>query len=552
MLSRRFVALSLLCMLSGSTTGDSQIVASGTRPTPSQPRTVAGVVVNSVTGRPIARALVQAGQHAMFTDAEGRFEFRGVTEPYVVPSATRPGYFPENFNGMVAWAPSADAQTGSIEVKLVPEAILSGVVTDGSGVPLEGITVQLRTLTTSSGVKHWDQRMTTPTNAEGEFRFAELQAGEYALQTELRLDGPIEGEAAAGYESVDYPVLGANGAGALQLHAGDHLQADMSTRLERLYPVSGVIHGLPEGASLSFTARTAGGLETNAAFRQDPQTGEFRILLPSGSFELHAHAYAAPGGHGMFGEPAQQLIARHLVTVAKGPVSGLSMTLEPMATVAVEVAEERTAKLQAGAQAPASSGAPQMYVSLVPAEEDATQMTYMAQRLGNRADPVPLGQDGPLQIRDVPPGQYFLQAMPQLPWYIASAFCGGTDMTHERLSIMGSAAGCMLRLVLRDDMASLKFSVSDANGDRAAPAFIYFVPLDNLTRDVLMLSTGPEGKGSMDMPPGQYLLLATRHREQLAFREPESLRRYEAEGRRIDLTPGGNAEIRLDVIAGEP
>jgi hypothetical protein len=117
---------------------------------------------------------------------------------------------------------------------------------------------------------------------------------------------------------------------------------------------------------------------------------------------------------------------------------------------------------------------------------------------------------------------------------------------------MGSAAGCMLRLVLRDDMASLKFSVSDANGDRAAPAFIYFVPLDNLTRDVLALPTGPEGKGSMDMPPGQYLLLATHHGEQLAFRDPESLRRYEAEGRRIDLTPGGNAEVRLDVIAGEP
>jgi hypothetical protein len=556
MLSRSSVALSLLCVLSGSAaTGDCQIVATGTRQSPSQPRTIAGVVINGVTGWPIARALVQAGQHAMLTDAEGRFELRGVTEPDVALFATKPGYFGENISPLIPSMPAAESQAGPVEVRLVPEAILSGLVTDGSGVPLEGITVQLRTLTTSNGLKHWDQRVTTRTNAEGEFRFAELRAGEYALQTAVKLDGPIEGEAAAGYASVDYPVLGANEAGALQLHPGDHLEADMSTRLEKLYPVSGVINGLPESASLSFTVRTAEGLETNAAFRQNPQTGEFRILLPSGSLEVRAHAYAAPANHGIVGEPAQQLIARHLVTIAQGPVSGLSMTLEPMATLPVEVAEEHTTKLQSGGQPLDPPDVSQMNIRLLPGEADAAHMTYSVQRLGNGANPVQVRQgSGPPLIRDLPPGQYFLQAQPQQPWYIASAFCGGTDLTREWLSITGSAAGCMLRLVLRDDIASLKFSVSDAKGDRATPAFIYFVPLDNLTRDVLMLSTGPEGKGSMDMPPGQYLLLATRHgaQLQLAFRDPESLRRYEAEGRRIDLTPGGNAEVRLDVIAGEP
>jgi hypothetical protein len=83
----------------------------------------------------------------------------------------------------------------------------------------------LRTLTVSNGLKHWEQRGGTTTNAEGEFRIAELQAGEYAIQTALKLDGPPEGDAAAGYAPADYPVLGANGAGALQVHAGDQLEA---------------------------------------------------------------------------------------------------------------------------------------------------------------------------------------------------------------------------------------------------------------------------------------------------------------------------------------
>jgi hypothetical protein len=39
---------------------------------------------------------------------------------------------------------------------------------------------------------------------------------------------------------------------------------------------------------------------------------------------------------------------------------------------------------------------------------------------------------------------------------------------------------------------------------------------------------------------------------QLAFRDPEILRRYETEGKRIDLSPGEKTEIRLDVFTGEP
>jgi hypothetical protein len=71
--SHRFVTLNLLGVLLGSTsTGWSQIVHNQTP----RPRTVSGVVVNSVTKQPIPRALVEAGQHAMLTDDEGNFEFR--------------------------------------------------------------------------------------------------------------------------------------------------------------------------------------------------------------------------------------------------------------------------------------------------------------------------------------------------------------------------------------------------------------------------------------------------------------------------------------------
>jgi hypothetical protein len=509
-----------------------------------------------VTGRPIVRALVQAGQHAMLTDGEGRFEFRDVL-PDNALFANKPGYFAETTHWMRALMQVASSEPAPLEIRLVPEAILSGHVTDPSGAPLEGVSVMLRALTASNGLKHWEQRANTVTNAEGEFRIADLQAGEYAIQTALKLDGPSEGDAAAGYAPADYPILGANGAGALQVHAGDQLDAEISTRLEKMYPVSGVVNGLSENTFPNFTVRTAGGVEINSALQMNPQIGQFRMLLPSGSFEVRAIAYELPqlipsGDHGAISRMPQQFMAQRTVTVAEGPVSGLRMTLEPMAAVPVEVAQEKTTKPQASDANPL-----QFNFSLLSAGAKANPTTYPAESMDPTHPAQGLQTGDPLVIRNLPPGQYVLQGGGQQPWYIASAVCGGTDLTREPFAIAGSAAGCSIRIVLRDDAASLQVQVSspvpDAVEGRAVPAYIYVMPLDNLTRDVQMLPTGTDGKLSLDgVAPGQYLLLATPLVAQLAYRDAESLRRYETEGKRIDLLPGEKTEIRLDVITGEP
>ncbi len=562
MRSRRFWTLSLLCVLCVSVSAvRAQIVSSGTLQAASQSRTISGVVVNSVTGQPISRALVQGGPIATLTDGEGRFELQGVVG-YGLPFATKPGYFPESDRGMMPWSSAANASSAPVELKLVPEAIIAGRLTDTAGEPIEGVTVMLRTLAVNNGLKHWEQRGGVATNAEGEFRIANLQAGEYAIQTTLKLDGPPEGDAVAGFAPVDYPVLGANGAGALTVHAGDQLEADMSTRLERLYPVSGMLTGLPENTWPSFTVRTASGVDVSTpvqrSSQENLQTGEFHLLLPSGSFEVRVLAYTQPrlavsNGRRIFGNSGMQLIARQTVTVAQGPVNGLKLALEPMATMAVEVAAEMTAKAPATGQSAPLQDPTQMNFTLLPAAADTNPTAYYVERMGNGADTAQAAQrDGPLLIRNVPPGQYFLQAPVQPPWYVVSAFCGGTDLTRDPIAISGSAAGCTMRVVVRDDGVSLKVSVSHANESQVAPAFIYLVPLNNMTRDVQVFSTGTDGKASLDfLAPGQYILLAARHAEQLAFRDAESLRRYEAEGKRVDLAPGAGTDIQLDVIEGD-
>jgi hypothetical protein len=196
----------------------------------------------------------------------------------------------------------------------------------------------------------------------------------------------------------------------------------------------------------------------------------------------------------------------------------------------------------------------QFNFSLLPAEADAAPAGYPAENMDDRADPARGVQTGDaLLIRNVPPGQYVLQAQGQPPWYVASAVCGGVDLTRESFAIAGSTGGCAMRIVLRDDVASLQVQLSNASHERSVSAFIYLVPLNNLTRDVQMFSTGADGKLSLDsVAPGQYLLVATRQAPQLAFRDAENLRRYESEGKRVDLSPGETTKLQLDLITGEP
>src|SRR3984885_8624772 len=107
--------------------------------TVSNAHTVGGEVVNSVTGEPIPRARVQVGtQQATLTDHDGRFEFDNLSEDSAYASASKPGYFAEDT--------LVPAQGRSITLRLIPEAIIFGTITDENGQPIQDLRVQISML----------------------------------------------------------------------------------------------------------------------------------------------------------------------------------------------------------------------------------------------------------------------------------------------------------------------------------------------------------------------------------------------------------------------
>jgi hypothetical protein len=519
-----------------------------TAPIGREPHTLRGTVVDSVTGEPIYRALVQiGGQFAALTDHEGHFEFEGAPDMAGGNWAMKPGYFAEP--GTQRYSASDANANQPLVIKLVPEAVVSGTVTGQDGGPLEGIHVELKTLAVSNGLERWETRQGTQTNSEGQYRFYELQAGKYAVVTGFHAEGLADEKNSIAYVPLRYPAMaGADAQSAMRLSPGERRVVDLAPDAQRLYPVVGVVNGYGESRGVGFQVRTSDGDEVAASSSHfNARTGEFRLLLPGGSYSVTARAYVQRGS----------LESSLQIAVPQPPGSGVSFALEPGAAIPVEIqtetvnqpAESTGSAIVGGLQAPPDS--PRAYITLANVDDAGA---YSASSPGRRGG----GGAGPLVIENVPPGRYILQAQPSNGGdYVASAYCGAVDLLHEELAIANGIAGCSIRVVLRNDTGLAHVTIRDSDGSIArgaqngADRVVYLLPIGDLVRQpVISSGWSPEYQG-FPVPPGKYLALAMDHREELAYRDPEAMRRYAASGQEIAVAPNGTADAEVSLIHGD-
>jgi hypothetical protein len=540
-LNRMIWLLPSVVLVMAATLCSSQLSAGPQRE--SKPQTVSGQVVNSITGEPIARARVQVGaQQSALTDHDGHFEFDNVSDEPAYASAYKPGYFAEER--------AVPAQGQSITLQLIPEAILFGTITDPNGQPIQDLHVQLTMLRVENGLRRWRQVQATTTNVEGQFRFAELQAGQYSLATGFHIEGLLEAPSSVAFMPVTFPPLTGDGIrGALTLTPGEHVEANASAPMERLYPVTGVIRGMA-GQGAGFAVETKDGEPVDSPVNMYP-SGGFRLRLPTGSYRLTVHSAV---------EPEQQFAGTREVSVGEAPLQGISVTLGPPAILPIEV--EYQAVTTASQNTP---NAPPPNLNAVLQDEDprGPGRAFPAQPVKPPGRVQALEPGDPMVFRDVEPGRYMLQAQPQPPWYVATASCGNLDLTRDPLVIGAGAGACTVRMVYRDDSASLKWLASpaeDGNGSGNG-VFVIAIPLDNFAQPAMDVSMIADHKLSSDSPaegsfeglaPGRYLVMALGHRQDLPYRDHETLQRYMSLGQEITLTRGGKSEVQLKIVTGEP
>jgi hypothetical protein len=134
-------------------------------------------------------------------------------------------------------------------------------------------------------------------------------------------------------------------------------------------------------------------------------------------------------------------------------------------------------------------------------------------------------------------------------------------MTRETVLIAAGAAACTVHAMLRDDSASLKWTIVPGSAQPTGmPVFITALPLGNLTQypqsanaTLQEAGSSPAAQGSFDfLAPGRYLVVALPHPQEIPYRDSEALQRYLTLGQEVTLARGGKVDVQLQLQPGEP
>ncbi len=511
---------------------------------PTRKHLLGGIVVNSVTGEPIRRVMVQAAPansiqvQSVLTDSEGRFEFSGLPESDVSVLAHKPGYFstadlnPSDFQPEIVHLVD---DTASLTLQLLPEAIIAGHVATAKGDPIEDTPVHIFREVISNGYRHWEVKGQATTEEDGHFRMVGLMPGRYLLAAGPILPSvraiPTRGPRKEGFGTMFYPgVPDMDAATPFVLAGGQQVTADLILKPEPVFQVSGTLVGFSAGAGVGVQFTNKSGEVIPSPVDVETQTGKFHGTIPGGSYILQARGSDSAG----------RLSATDLPLIVNGDVEGITLPLGASITIPVNVefrpSSNSPEQLAAANFLPAREVATSA-VRLISTDARSDNLEYQAEKIKN----------GGLVFRNLVPGRYSVDISATAPWYVRSARIGATDLLREDLVIGTGHRAEPLEIVLRDDGALLKGNIL-AEGQSAGGWVLLCADQQSLTAARTTLIAPGTGFEFTALAPGDYKVLAF-DRETFAaleFRNPEVLAPYLSKAATVTLHAGEEATNNVE------
>jgi hypothetical protein len=538
------------------------------------PSSVHGRVLNRATHEPISRALVFSPdqRYATLTDHLGRFEFK--FPPQVpapkgdVPSSTdadglrnayraqqlrmlqnaRPETFLARKPGFLQNAsnPSSGrvaANQSELVIYLDPEALVVGRVNLPGAEGDMRIRTDLYRREIREGQEHWELARTFTTWADGEFRFCDLSPGTYKLGTGEQLDrDPLifspEGQL-FGFPPIFY--TGASDfsvAGSIQLASGGTFQASLSPQRREYYPVKIPVGNAAAQQPMSIRIYPLGRPGPGYSLGYNSAEQLIQGTLPDGSYTLEADTQGRPGSTGFLN-----------FSIRGGPRDGPALNLVPNSSLAVTVREEFKSGQSVFEEGPA---APDDGTSNTPPRRrvNVQVMLMSVEEFGSAAtavsEPAQGMQEHALVIPNVRPGRYRVHVQTAVG-FAASIVSGGTDLLRQPLVIGLGGLSSPIEITLRDDGAEVDGKVEDAT-----EGHIYFLPVGEGSGEFREANCTFDGSFALaQLPPGTYRVLAfDSQQNDLAYADPEALRKLESKGQIIHLDAGQKEHLRLKIIPG--
>jgi len=508
---------------------------------PTTPQTVSGTVLDSHTGQPIFRALVKLaagpGQRLVLTDSAGHFTFANVEPTNIFLSATKPGYTNQpsaEFNGGSLLGVPATSLSEPAVLRLSPESVLTGTVTDPQGNPVPNVRV---TALRSNSVEGFGRQITptgfSSTNSHGRFRIV-VPAGDYRVESAYTPQHTLSAKPVALMPTI-YPEGDSLTQSIIHLAPGEEHQIELHPDLATLVKV--VVHGQSPRDLGNLTAFTQSGSTFPLHFMPtevSPGISELTASVPLGTFTVRS-TRRGPEGESM------QLAT---LKVTSSPTSPIPVTLQFLAVppIPIEVTVE---------DPPASNNSSTPQSNFKP----------NASSLGLRLEPLEWTQQIPqspsrasngTESFVAPPGTYRLRQVSYTGFYIQSATFGDNDVLRNPILVAVGAAPTTLRLTVSNQTASIRGSVT-LNGAPTA-ATVYAIP-NFPTATVLRPATANQTGSFMlfGLQPGEYTIFALLHKHTIDPTEPASYERYSAHSVKIKLNPADTttAPLNLEAIPDE-
>lgn len=522
-----------------------------------QPKKVSGTVINSVTRAPIPRALVYTSDNrlARLTDSEGHFEVTLPKETTGIIGTTVFISGGREYRGCSSWLQArkpgylecvesgAESSNGDLTLALVPEAVIHGRVNVGNSEPLSGADVQLFYRDVMDGLPRWISRHNARTNSAGEFRFAELPAGEYKLLTRERADDdPVAGAPGRmfGYPPVFYPgAADFASAETIHLSAGQSVDANLVASRQPYYRVNIPVSNSDVNAGLNVTVRSHAG--PGYALGYNPAMRRIEGFLPNGIYVVEATSFAPNVASGVVNLKVDG-------TAAEGP----AMTLVPGGAIVLDVKEHFTdtkwngsSSWNDGKRTFTLRGA-RAYLNAQMESADESESPR-----GAALRPPTGPNDDSFVIENVLPGRYWLR-LSTGRGYVASARMGDIDVLREPL-VVAPGPSAPIEVELRDDTAEIEGSVTgiEAPAVGGPPAWIYCIPLPDSPGQFNQIGVTEDGQFQHSMmAPGGYRILAFATRQlYLPYRDAEAMKVYESKGPAVHLEAGQNVSVQVPLIS---
>ena len=492
---------------------------------------IRGLVVSAKTGKPLDRASVtlsNADTAARITDTttgeDGSFDFERLQPGGYGLHASRRGYNAasydehEGFFSAIVTGPGLDS--ADLRMKLLPEAVIGGIVTDDAGEPVRGALINLYRKYSFDGSGRITQARGEQTDDVGAFEFTRLGPGDYfvsvnatpwyATRPQPKLDvqgNPLPDTQSTSSLDVAYPITfypdatDSDDATPIPVRAGDHVQLNFS------------LHSVP---AVHLYLKLPGSREPN-----------HQIFIPQITQNIFGQPFPVPSMNSFFNPGSAEVVGippghyEIRFPGANGQL-GAESSLDLTADATIESQSADPGVEIRGKVAMITGDAPPPSLTIILGFSSASF---------NRGEPT--AKDGTFTMKGVPAGTYDVEVGGS--YSIVRMVADGASTEDHQLKVGSTPVN--LVLMLAQESATID-GYAKQNGKAMEGAMVVLVPHDPGENRELFRRDQSNSDGSFSLKnvaPGAYTLIAIEDGWSLDWARPEVISRYTAHGLKIEV-----------------